>query len=372
MRLRRRFATSPDGRLDATPAAAIAGARLSLGTRSIPVVLPSRRDPRLKLAAVVLTLQVLGQTVLGFKVSIAQILVTIGFAALLETAIVLHRRRVLAWPASALLAGSAIAFILRTTGTRHGDWWSLHGIEYFLLAVVLATASKYLIRVDGCHVFNPANVALVATLLLIGPVHVFPQYLWWGPVAAPVTAALLVIVLGAIWVLRSVGKVPMALAFLLLFAGLVAVLAASGQSFVAIWHTGPVSGVRYWTDICTSPEVLIFVFFMMSDPRTSPAGVRGQIVFGAGTAVLAAALLATQTTEFGVKVAILASLTCACALRALAAASPRAGVARRLNEPAVLAAVIVALAAPIDTIALTSDTQIGYIERGLTGSHNPQ
>jgi len=30
------------------------------------------------------------------------------------------------------------------------------------------------------------------------------------------------------------------------------------------------------------------------------------------------------------------------------------------------------VAAPIDTIALTSDAQISYIEQGLTGSHNPQ
>ncbi len=38
-----------------------------LAGRAIPVVLPSRRDPRLKLSAVIMTLHVLGQTVLGFK-----------------------------------------------------------------------------------------------------------------------------------------------------------------------------------------------------------------------------------------------------------------------------------------------------------------
>lgn len=175
------------------------------------------------------------------------------------------------------------------------------------------------------------------------------------------------------------------------------VLAAGGQSFIAIWHTGPVSGASYWLDICLSPEVLIFVFFMMSDPKTAPRTRAGQIVFGAGTAVLAAGLLVLQPTEFGIKVAILASLTVSCALSPLIAAAlrriklPRVGDAlpareipssgspswvrsltRSLREPAIIAAAVIAVAAPIDTIALRSDAQISYIEQGLTGSHNPQ
>jgi hypothetical protein len=47
---------------------------------------------------------------------------------------------------------------------------------------------------------------------------------------------------------------PMALSFLVPFAALIAIFAASGQSFVAIWHEGPVSGFDYWVKICTSPS----------------------------------------------------------------------------------------------------------------------
>src|SRR5947209_18768369 len=43
--------------------------------RDYPVLLPSIRDPRLHVAAVLLTLQVLGQTVLNFRLSVAQILI---------------------------------------------------------------------------------------------------------------------------------------------------------------------------------------------------------------------------------------------------------------------------------------------------------
>lgn len=359
-----------------TAAAPAAAPRLSVGRRSVPLVLPSRRDPRLKLAAVIVSLQVLGQTVLEFKVSIAQILVTIAAAAAIELAVVWRRQRVLAWPASALLTGNSIAFILRASGTRHGDWWTLRGIHWFLLAVVLAMLSKYLVRIEGRHLFNPSNVALVWVLLVVGPAHLFPQYLWWGPLEAPVLAALAVIVAGAGWILRAVGMVRMAVAFLVPFAAGVALLAAAGRSFVAIWHEGPVGGFRYWADIVTSPELLIFVFFMMSDPRTAARGSRQRVVYGALTAVVALALLAPQGTEYGIKVAILASLTLTCAVVPLLDSAELRRRVLRLGalarRPALAAAAVIAVAAPLDTLALTGNDQIALIERGLAGPRNAQ
>ena len=87
-----------------------------------PVLLPTVRDPRLQLAAVIVTLQVLGQTVFDFRLSIAQILISLVTCAVLEIGIALHRQHVLMWPASALLTGNGVAFILRVPGTEHGDW----------------------------------------------------------------------------------------------------------------------------------------------------------------------------------------------------------------------------------------------------------
>lgn len=376
-----------------TPAAAGGGRHLVIGRRRIPVILPNRRDPRLKLSAVIITLQVLGQTVLGFKVSIAQILVSIGVCAAIDTAVTLWRQGILAWPASGLLTGNSIGFILRASGTRHGDWWSLNGIEYFVLAAVVSLLAKYLIRPGGRHIFNPSNVGLVWCLLVIGPVHVFPQYLWWGPIGVPVGLALVVIALGAAWILRAVRMIPMALSFLVTFAALIAVFAVSGRSFVAIWHSGPISGASYWLHICTSPELLIFVFFMMSDPQTAPRARVGRIIYGAATAVVAAGLVFFQPTEFGIKVAILASLTVVCALVPLIEAAARRvrgerrdppaarpveprPVLRRLaaaaRNPAIVAAVLIAVTAVVGTAALAGNRQITYIEQGLTGTRNPQ
>ena len=110
------------------PAIAAPG-RPSLRIRgtSYPVLLPTLRDPRLHLAAVIVTLQVLGQTVFDFNLSIAQILISLVTCAVLEVGIALRRQHVLMWPASALLTGNGVAFILRVPGTEHGDWWSTNG-----------------------------------------------------------------------------------------------------------------------------------------------------------------------------------------------------------------------------------------------------
>ena len=107
--------------------------------RRYPLLLPTLGDPRLHLAAVIISLQVLGQTVLGFELSIAQILVSILTCALAEVALTFWRRRVLMWPASALLTGNGVAFILRVPGTAHGDWWSLRGAGIFAGAAMSST-----------------------------------------------------------------------------------------------------------------------------------------------------------------------------------------------------------------------------------------
>ena len=74
-------------------APAVAGGPvLTIRGTHYPVLLPKFRDPRLHLAAVIITLQVLGQTAFGFSLSIAQILVAIGTCAVLEIGIAFFRQ----------------------------------------------------------------------------------------------------------------------------------------------------------------------------------------------------------------------------------------------------------------------------------------
>ena len=93
-------------------------AAVAIRGTTYPVVLPKLKDPRLHLAATITSLQVIGQVGFHFRVSIAQILICLFTCAVLEVGIAARRQHVLLWPASALLTGNGVAFVLRVPGTR--------------------------------------------------------------------------------------------------------------------------------------------------------------------------------------------------------------------------------------------------------------
>src|SRR5690349_4825753 len=117
-----------------------------LGRTSYPVLLPKLRDPRLHVAAVVVTIHVLGQLGLHFQVSIPQILAAIGTCALLGVAITFAQTKTLVWPASAMLTGSGVALILRVPDTPPGDHWTTHAWWVFAGVAGCSLLTKYAIR----------------------------------------------------------------------------------------------------------------------------------------------------------------------------------------------------------------------------------
>src|SRR5437763_13752121 len=132
-------------------------------------------------AAVLVTLQVLGQTVLGFRLSVAQILICLLTGALIEFGVAFFKDSAIMWPASGLLTGNSTAFILRTPGTLHGQWWSTHGIWIFVGVVAISMASKYLISWRGRHIVNPSNLGPVISFVTPGPKFTYPHALWCSP-----------------------------------------------------------------------------------------------------------------------------------------------------------------------------------------------
>ena len=241
---------------------------------SYPVLLPTLRDPRLHLAAVIVSLQILGQVAFEFRLSIAQILVSLLTCAVLEMGIAFRRQHVILWPASALLTGNGVAFILRVPGTEHGDWWSMHGWWIFAGTAAVSLLSKYLIQFRGGHIFNPSNFGLVLCFLLLGPEHADPLEFWWGPMSFWLALALAIIVGGGFAILRRLRLLHIAITFWVTFVASIAVLAASGHDMTARWHVGPVSDWYFWRVLAFSPEILVFLFFMITDPKTIPAGTR--------------------------------------------------------------------------------------------------
>jgi Na+-translocating ferredoxin:NAD+ oxidoreductase RnfD subunit len=280
-----------------------------------PLLLPTVRDPRLHLAAVIISLQVLGQTSFGFSLSIAQILVSVLTCAVLEIAITFRTQRVLMWPASALLTGNGVAFILRVPGTEHGDWWSMNGWWIFAGTAAISLLSKYVIKFRGSHVFNPSNFGLVVCFLLLGPERADPLDFWWGPMSAALALALVIITVGGLSILSRLKLLEIAVGFWLAFAGGLAVLALSGHEMTARWHLGPITGWEFWRVLVFSPEILVFLFFMITDPRTIPRTGAGRRLYAIGIGLLAVVLMAPQTTEFATKVSVLGALFIACALR---------------------------------------------------------
>ena len=298
-----------------TPALATDRPAIRFRGTTYPVLLPTVRDPRLQLAAVIVTLQVLGQTVFDFRLSIAQILISLVTCAVLEVGIALHRQQVLMWPASALLTGNGVAFILRVPGTEHGDWWSTNGWWIFAGTAAVSLLSKYAITFRGRHIFNPSNFGLVLCFVLLGPEHADPLAFWWGPMSVWLALALVLIVGGGLKILSRLKLVGIAVGFWLTFASGVAVLAAAGHEMTAPWHLGPIAGSDLWWLLVTSPEVLVFLFFMITDPRTIPETGRGRRIYAISVGLVACLLIAPWTTEFAAKLAVLGALTVVCVAR---------------------------------------------------------
>src|SRR5437763_4196559 len=240
--------------------------------REYTVILPSLRDPRMHVAAVLVTLQVLGQTVLGFRLSVAQILICLATGALIEFGVAFFKDKVILWPASGLLTGNSTAFILRTPGTLHGQWWSMHGIWIFLAVVAVSMASKYLIRWKGRHIFNPSNLGLVMAFVALGPQYTEPQDLWWIPLGPWMYVTYAILIIGGLLIAWELKLSSLALGFMAAFALFVALALAPvpDHCMIASWHATPMCGSGLWTILVTSPEAPSFGLLKTPDPRTRP------------------------------------------------------------------------------------------------------
>jgi Na+-translocating ferredoxin:NAD+ oxidoreductase RnfD subunit len=186
--------------------------------------------------------------------------VTIGRAALIIGSVLLTQyccSRV--WelpvfdPRSALISGLSLCLMLRTNSA----WLAV-------LAAVVSIASKFLVRVRGKHIFNPTNFGIVALLAATGEVWVSPGQ--WGNT---VLLAFLMACLGGLVVNRA-ARSDVTFAFLLAWGLLV-----MGRS---IWLGDPLSVPLHRL---ANGSLLLFAFFMISDPKTTPDSRAGRIVFAA-------------------------------------------------------------------------------------------
>jgi hypothetical protein len=124
-----------------------------------------------------------------------------------------------------------------------------------------------------------------------------------------------VIMVGGVLITRRAGLFEMATAFWATLGACLGALALAGHCMVTSWSLQPVCDGHFWWTVMASPETMIFLFFMITDPRTVPAGRRERVMFGICVGVVSALLIAPWQTEFGAKVGLLGGLVAVCAAR---------------------------------------------------------
>jgi len=299
----------------AAPARSAPARSLTLRGTAYPLILPNIKDPRLHVAAVIITIHVLGQVGLHFRVSIPQILAAILTTAIIEIALTFRSTKTFVWPASAMLTGSGVALILRVVGTPPDHPWNFDSWYVFAGVAAFSLLTKYVIKYRGSHVFNPSNIGLVVAFIVLGSTRIEPLDFWWAPLNVWMITAYAVIIGGGLMITRRLKLLGLAATFWVALTVGVGLLAASGHCMTANWAFAPVCGFDFWRVIVTSPEVMIFLFFMITDPKTVPGGQVGRVVFGLLVAIASTLLLAPMTDEFGTKVALLSGLVAVCAAR---------------------------------------------------------
>jgi Na+-translocating ferredoxin:NAD+ oxidoreductase RnfD subunit len=329
---------------------------------------PQISDPRLHVALLLLTVQLLGQIAIRWELSVAQILVSLGTSAIFEVVVGWFRDRTIAWPASGMLTGNGVALLLRVPGTVPGDWWSLNGWYLYAGTVLISLLLKYAIRYNQRPIFNPSNLGLVLVFLVLGSDVVNPQDLWWGPASLGLIAAYLVIVAGGASLLARLNLWRIALSFIGAFAIGAACLAAAGHAITARWHLGEISGVSLWTLLVLSPEILIFAIFMITDPRTIPAEPRHHALFGATVGLVDVVLVATQVTEFGAKVAILGGLLITCAAVPMVSRYGLPAAFRRTSAGLAMAAVVLVASFAISRVVVRGNPLIAVASSAYQGA----
>lgn len=136
------------------------------------------------------------------------------------------------------------------------------------LAALIAIGAKFVIRVDGKHVFNPANLGVIAGLTLIPGVWISPGQ--WGN---DVIYAAWFVALGGIVVNRA-RRMDISWMFLGCFVALLgARVLWLEQSPAIFWHQ------------LHSGALLLFAFFMISDPVTIPNHQRARLIYAAAVAL---------------------------------------------------------------------------------------
>jgi len=144
--------------------------------------------------------------------------------------------------ASAYISGISVGILLRSPA-----YWP------FALCSVLSIMSKYVLRVKGRHLWNPSNFG-ICVLLFLAPETVAALTIQWGNFIWPL---IVIWVLGSIIIWRA-RRIHISVTYVLSFMAF---------AFLRTWITG--DPWRSEISPITGPMYQLFVFFMITDPKTT-------------------------------------------------------------------------------------------------------
>src|ERR1700685_1229501 len=190
-----------------------------------------------------------GQISFGLLESFSRTLLAIGTAVLFE--LVLARLMFGKFPhlASAYITGISVGILVRSP-----EYWP------FALTSAIAITSKYVIQWHGRHLWNPSNFAICA-MLLVAPEYFATLNTQWGNTLWPM---MVVWILGALITWR-VKRFHITATYVVSFVVLAFVRTLiTGHPFFA--EVAPITGPMYQ----------LFIFFMITDPKTTVKPIWGQ------------------------------------------------------------------------------------------------
>ncbi len=154
-------------------------------------------------------------------------------------------------PASAYISGISVGILVRSPA-----FWP------YALCAAISTMSKYVLRVKNRHIWNPSNFG-ISMLLLFAPEAVATLSIQWGNYVLPMA---IIWILGLIIVTRH-KRLHITVTYVVSFIVF---------AFLRSWITGS----PWQSEIApiTGPMYQLFIFFMVTDPRTTVRSLKGQCV----------------------------------------------------------------------------------------------
>jgi Na+-translocating ferredoxin:NAD+ oxidoreductase RnfD subunit len=170
-------------------------------------------------------------------------------------------------PASAYITGISVGIL-----TRSPFYWP------YVLISFISIASKYVLRLDSRHLWNPSNFG-VSAVLFLAPATVSLLSIQWGNTLWPMVV---IWILGAAIVWR-VGRLHISATYV-----------ASFLMFSLIRSV--VTGTPWLATVApiTGPMYQLFIFFMVTDPKTTVRSTSGQCVVVFAVALVEAILRLAQ------------------------------------------------------------------------------